>query len=187
MPPSNLVFLIDVSGSMREVDPPSDTGPGGKRIDKAKAALEQTVRGLDDGAFFNMLAFDDRIRTWEKVLQRAQPKVKANAIVWVQGLQELGMTHTDEALEKAFEDQNINTIYLLTDGAPMKMDPKTGQQINIDPQTILDKVATLNRFRKIKIFTMGFEAVSKEPNGEVFVGFLKQLAEQNGGKFIPIN
>ena len=60
------------------------------------------------------------------------------------------------------------------------------------------RVRNLNRLRKIKIFTLGFEGAGKWPPGSKYahtpvhdpaqlVGFLQRLARDHGGKYTRID
>ncbi|RME03372.1 MAG: VWA domain-containing protein [Planctomycetota bacterium] len=193
-----IIFVLDVSGSMTAVDPPSNEGgrpgtisPSGggnnpatgggqnnesrRRITRAKNELIKVVKMLDRDVKFNIIVFSSNVRSWKapEKLFWASPGNKASAIKWVQGLSANGFTWTDEALKEAFKNQEVNTIYLLSDGSPTK----DGQNM-MDTNKILEMVKKLNRFRKIRIFTLGFIGANRP--------FMQSLAEQNNGKYRDI-
>ncbi|RME03371.1 MAG: VWA domain-containing protein [Planctomycetota bacterium] len=180
-----LIFIIDISGSMTAEDPKTDNGGGGVRIERAKRELIKVVKNLSKKVKFNIIAYSHVIKPWKKgFLAPASRGNKYSAIKFVQSLKPEGLTRTDKALEEAFKNAEANTFYLLTDGVPTKMGQ--GRAEMIPPQEILDKVRGWNRFRKIKIYTLGFAEMAKGPGGSTFVSFLKKLAEENDGKFSPI-
>lgn len=185
-----IMFVIDVSGSMEAEDPPIDGQGGGKRIERVKQELIRTVNALKGDVHFNILAFSDTLRSWKRIerggLERASRGNKKDATKWVEGLQANGMTHTDEALEKAFELLEVNTIVLLSDGAPMKVNKQTNQQEDIDPSEILAKVKGWNRLRGVKIHTFCFEVFTQMAGAEPLLDFMGNLAKQNGGKMTLI-
>ena len=67
----------------------------------------------------------------------------------------------------AFDDENINSIYLVTDGKP---DNSCGM--------VLDEVKNINAHRHIKINTISFNCEDKTAND-----FLLQLSSENYGRY----
>ena len=209
----NIVFVIDTSGSMRyvmKIDIPGlgrgDGSDGGgssgggpmtpedrrlaefwTRMEMAKRELVRVIKKLGKDAFFNCVRFDS---TTSKFLKKAQPATNGNkkkAFKWIEGIRHKGNTSTMEALLQAFNaDARTNTIYFLSDGLPSK-DGKN----NDATRPILDKLFELNRFRKIKIHTFGYDPVpfpdpgNSQPNPDLVEAnkWLKELAEATGGKF----
>lgn len=132
-----VVFVIDVSGSMKEKDIPVEGDGGGgtnerpgtgarvlaTRIDVVKKALIAAIKGLKSDVRFNIVAFSTGSRSWrpaEKGLQSAGDAAKQDAIRWVAALEADGATETDTALEEAFKSLEMNTIVLLSDGQPVR-------------------------------------------------------------------
>jgi hypothetical protein len=85
------------------------------------------------------------------------------------------------ALEFAFEDPIVDTIYLITDGAPTHRGsfgpglPEDAPQLI---KEILRRTKVLNFRRGVRIFTLGFPGAEER--------FLKQLAEEHGGTYRAI-
>ncbi len=155
-----LVFVIDVSGSM-----------DGERIQKCKDQLKRCVEALEAGSRFTIVAYSSSVKTWERALQPATPQVKEKAYKFVDGLQASGTTATLAAMKAGFEVEGADAIVLLSDGAPT----------DAEPPAILDEVRGLNGFKRWRVDTFGFGGV-----GQSFNEFMKDLAEQHGGKFTPI-
>ncbi len=176
-----ILFIIDVSGSMAAEDPPAGDKQGGKRIERAKAELVKVVSALNPKYKFNIIAYSDGVRSWQKArIVPATPANRQSAIKWVQGMQPAGFTRTDKALEEGFKNNEINTIFLLSDGAPQKdMNPYTPAEI----EGIVEQVRNANKFRHVRVETFGFDAVAASPGGNVFVDFLKKLADENDGEY----
>ncbi|GIW72490.1 MAG: hypothetical protein KatS3mg102_2032 [Planctomycetota bacterium] len=131
------------------------------------------------------------IKPWRSIrrgspLHRATAANKADAITWVSALKADGATHTDDALEKAFEVLEVNTIVLLSDGAPARINQQQTGVDPIDPEEILQKVAGWNRLRGAKIYTFCFEVFKNNPAEQPLLDFMQKLAEQNGGKMTLI-
>lgn len=201
---TSVVFVIDVSGSMKMWDPndefPEEKYATGKppqsrvRIDRAKAELIRVVKKLSDDVSFNIISFSSAPRRWQRqVLQATPANVKA-AVTFVERLREGGGTETDRALEEAFKDPDIDTIFLLSDGSPEKfaeekLDAKYRDEILRDTKKT-------NRFRRVRINCLGFDepgiwpkylgarpkSLDPQKIGQL-IRFMKQLAADNGGMY----
>lgn len=140
----------------------------------------------------------------EPRLQPATEKNKADAAEWVGQLKANGATFTFNALKNAFQVEGADTIVLLSDGAPTEFDREKGTQMTTD--RILEEVAELNRFKRLRIDTFGFDPEapgmgaggarggSRGGAGPGLGGmggslseFLRKLAEQNGGAYKRID
>jgi Mg-chelatase subunit ChlD len=209
----NVIFVIDVSGTMRYVmkdDIPGlgsgdGTDSGGTkppteqitpendrlakfwtRIEMAKRALTKALSAFDQKVQFNIIKFHTKVLPMEKGLILAGAGRK-KAIDWVKNnvrFEPGGATNIAEALEKAFKvDRRVTEIYFLSDGLPSADGKK-----NDPPDPILEKVDAMNRFRKIKIHTFGYDPLilrSGDENPELIKAneFLKKLAKKTGGSF----
>jgi len=162
-----ITFIVDFSGSMsakmNRDDPKSPT-----RLEKAKEELSNVVKTLDKDVFFNLMFFGTSFKTWQANLSKATPQVRKVALEFIDKGGSMGGTNIYDPLEKAMEDVNVDTIYLLSDGAP-------GNGKFTIPADILREISKLNTTRRIVIHTISFGAKSS---------FLKDLAEQNGGTYV---
>ncbi len=193
-----LVFVLDISGSMSQPadveqqvssggpgeDPPPKSGSN--KLDVAKYELKKCIRKLDAKAQFNMIFYANTPEKWKANLVVASPANKAAAIAFIEDLKPTSMTNIYDSLEMAFNmamnghgnvvysdknyRQSVDTIYLMSDGAP-----NMGQIT--DTSEILAKIREMNRLRKIIIHTIGVGREQVE-------GFMRALAEENGGKFV---
>ncbi len=199
----NLTFVIDISGSMVLYDP-SDEYEGDdeerdrQRLVRAKVQLTSALKKLKPSTRFNIISFSHTITRWKKQLVPAKPKHVAAAVKFVRSLEPAGGTHTDEAIKAAFEDFSVDTIVLLTDGAPAKV--VNGRQRPGNPmglmKRILKYVKNVNAGRRVVIETFGFTGHGESPSSHpqtpaggdpsVFVKFLKRLASITGGSFHAI-
>ncbi|MDE0959540.1 MAG: VWA domain-containing protein [Planctomycetota bacterium] len=196
----NVVFLLDVSGSMEVVDDlpeePGDgagrsgTGVGGakeqpkptpkqqearQRIRRVQDELIRTIDKLPKDVRFNIITFNHEVHSMSKGLVSASSRRKKEAIQYVRGVQAAGETWTDHALREAFGAPNLKAIFLLSDGAPRR-----DNQL-LDTRPILQWVREANRFRRIRLNTVGFEQAGKKLRG-----FMKNLAIQNNGEYIEL-
>ena len=199
----NLIFVIDVSGSMAMFDQGRSTIKEAQkarvRLDRARKQLLVAIESLPKGARFNIIAYSNKVTAWQKSLKPASKSAIKSAGKFVKEFLARGATYTDDALKRAFEDSEADTIVLLSDGAPTKPEFPSGFLI----EQILKDIANLNAARKMRINTFGFEGVGRwpdkipgQPSGplplptpkdvEVFTGFMKQLAEDHHGSFQSI-
>jgi len=164
-----VIFILDVSGSMmesmygREVN-----GRGAARIDIAKQELQQAVKNLDAGALFNIYAFSNGVARWSpEGIGANNATTRQEALTWIERLGASGGTNLYDSVREAFEDKDVDTIFILSDGEPTVGD-------EIDPFRIREDVAKWNKYRKIKI-----NAIAIGGNLEV----LEWLAKDGGGTY----
>ena len=110
--PKTVIFVIDRSGSM-----------AGRKIEQAKGALEFVLNNLGDDDLFDIVAYDDRVETFEPELQRYTDDSRRAALDFVDGIRPGGSTNIDEALEAALglvseDDERPAYVLFLTDGLP---------------------------------------------------------------------
>jgi HEAT repeat protein len=140
-----VLFILDVSGSMNEPTRGQYVGEQGEpRFTLAKRELLKALDGLDQNSFFNIVTFSSGVSSWkDRILQKSETTL-AEAKEFVGRLAADGGTNLYSSLETAFEDPDVDTIYLLSDG-----EPSVGPVI--DPQGIRDRVAAWNRHRGVVI------------------------------------
>ncbi len=159
-----VTFVLDVSGSMAaKVDTAGRT-----RLDLAKAALIQALARFDKKVRFNIVFFSTPVRAWEKHLLPATRSNKRKAEAFVRSTRPMGATNIYGALEKAFQDKEVDTIYLLSDGAP------TAGKV-LDPRAIAKAVRAWNLTRRIVIHTISLGTPSP---------LLRELARESGGQYV---
>jgi HEAT repeat protein len=167
-----VAFLIDRSGSMqgRAMLQPEDRTEkprASTRWEVAKHQLMTVLPKLSEETLLNILFFGSDIRPWQDELVQLVPKVRDQAIEHVRKFPMGGSTNIYDALELAFADERVDTIYLLTDG-----EPSSGKVV--DPTEIRSRIGRLNRTRKVVIHTVSVGRKSR---------FLRLLAEENGGLY----
>ncbi len=150
-----IIFLLDTSGSMQ-----------GEKIKQAKNALIFCLNSLNPGDSFNLIDFDDRIKTFK---ERLLPVTKENinsGVKFIQGCEADGGTDINSALLEGLSEFNPEdkTSYLifLTDGLPT---------VRVtDIKKILENVKATNGSSRIFVFGVGFD---------VNTHFLDRLAKDN--------
>ena len=170
---SRVLFVLDVSRSMSWND----------RLETARKELVQVLEHLPQRTRFGVQTFSDATDAWTEKLVFATAENVRKAVRYVERLQPVRGTNTYEALRLAFKDEDVDTIFFLSDGAPT-WGPVT------EPDAILADVRELNRFRRVHIHTIAL--VKGEPpasaaaseNPVAMISFMKRLAEENDGKYV---
>jgi hypothetical protein len=200
----NIAFIVDISGSMVATDPLTpeqieklkrSTGVEGKenelekammedrrRIVRAKKELRKVVEGLSEDRNFNLIVYSTEVQKWQEMLVAADEKRRKSALEFIEALEADGITVTDLALGEALADPRIDTIYLITDGAPTHVGSQ-GPDLPPDAKELMARILAetkaMNHLRGVRIFTLGFEEAEE--------GFLEQLSAENGGRYVRID
>ncbi|MCZ6793540.1 MAG: hypothetical protein O7J95_08005 [Planctomycetota bacterium] len=175
------VVKIRGSGGRKAAMGQEKAGGGAKtvrrsRIDAVKQELIRTIGALPSTVHFNIISFNHEVGFFDSGvgLLQATTANKNRAARWVASLAPNGATRTDLALGRALQLQDVDTVYLLTDGAPKNVDNQ-----KIPPEAVLAYVRDQNRFRKCRINTIGFLQA-----GMSMRQFCKDLAKQNDGRCV---
>ena len=172
---SRVIFVLDISRSMG----------WNERLDSAKAELIQVLESLPATTRFNLVVFSDRAYTWNHRLTEATAVRVRRAVAFIRQQRPLSGTNTYEALVRAFEDPDADTVFFLSDGQP-----SVGRVI--DPQVILGRVRDWNRLRRVRIH--GVALLRGEPptafasleDPERSLWFMSRLCKDNDGHFKEI-
>lgn len=159
-----ICFVVDRSGSMRE---PLGTDKGRTRLDAAKEQLIQVVTALPATHHVNLIAYETGVQPLWAELRPLADDNRAGLLVVAQALPLGGGTNIFDALEMAFRDPKVDTIYLLTDGQPTEGAVR-------DPTAIVEEVQRWNRLRQVVIHCIGLGIDSD---------LLKRLAATSGGSY----
>lgn len=162
---THVAFLIDVSGSMS-----ANIGTDKKRtrLDEAKRQLRSAIEKLDSEREFNVIVYESGVHPYWDGIRKAKGKDKEDAMDRTAKLAIRGGTNICDALERAFADPAVDTIYLLTDGQP------SAGRIT-DVQELADEVRRWNYRRQIVIHCIAL--------GEDSV-LLKRLSKESGGSYV---
>jgi hypothetical protein len=168
----DVAFVVDVSGSMAEqLETTKIDGKPATRLEVVKQELVKALRGLDASALFNLITFSSGVTKWKEGVVALSDKTRAEAIDYVGHLGSRGGTNIYNALQAAFADPKVDTIFLLTDGEP-------SQGGVTDLQLIREHVARLNETRRVRIHCIGV--------GGDFP-LLEWLAQDAGGTYVKFN
>jgi HEAT repeat protein len=166
----SVVFVIDQSGSMAGGGSPF-IAPGnvaGSKWDTAVRELLDAVEQLEDGTDVNVILFETGVRPWRRSPQRLSKATRTSLKRFLGKLQPGGATNLYDALERALRTPDIETIVLLSDGAPTH-----GRFI--DPSSILAAVEDMNKRRGVVIHTVSIGGGSP---------LLRRIATQNDGEYV---
>ncbi|XP_078611702.1 inter-alpha-trypsin inhibitor heavy chain H4-like [Branchiostoma floridae x Branchiostoma japonicum] len=162
--PKNVIFVIDVSGSM-----------SGDKILQTKEAMAVILDELREMDFFNIVTFSDRTKRWKSELQVANQENIRAADTYVTSMVAEGGTNINDAILEASvlldpelrsrHDSRASMIVLLTDGQPTVGVTNTNQIIANARDYLAGNHA---------LFCLGF-------GYDVSFEFLERLALQNGG------
>jgi Ca-activated chloride channel family protein len=107
----NIIFILDTSGSMQ-----------GEKIRQAKGALAFCLNSLNTGDRFNVIDFDDEIKSFKTGLVRAGHQNIEEALSFVEKCEAEGGTNINDALLTGLKQIEGNGeasfIIFLTDGLP---------------------------------------------------------------------
>ena len=167
-----VIFIIDVSGSMEEnMRVQFEGGDALTRIEVARRELTLAIQGLARGALFNIVTFSSGVDAWLEGGVAAADKVsREEAEAFVSRLLPGGGTNLYESIQLAFEDPDVDTIFILSDG-----EPSMGEVT--DPAQIRKDVALWNKHRNITINTIGI-------GGRLSI--LEWLSEDSGGQHVKL-
>ena len=168
-----VVFVIDVSRSM------SWNG----RLDIARRELIQAIEHLPARTRFSIISFSDAAWTWSDRLLPATPETVRKAVRYVERLEPTSGTNSFEALRAALADEEVDSIYFLSDGYP-SMGAVT------DPDEILAQVREMNRWRRVRIHAIAMLRGDPPPefaaleDGTAAERFMRRLAADNDGRYV---
>jgi hypothetical protein len=166
-----IVFVLDASGSMNA---PLAERTRESRGSRAVNELSELLPRLPMRAEFDIVFFESSISGFGggRMVSRADKRIEA-ADSWLNSRQFDGGTNLFGGLEEAFTRKDVEEIILLTDGMPSAGEVQ-------DPHRILAWVQRWNRWRKVRISTIGLAAPRQADS------FLSKLAAQNRGVYRAI-
>jgi Ca-activated chloride channel family protein len=155
--PRDIVFVIDVSGSM-----------SGRKIEQARAAGRQLLESLRPTDRFRLIDFSSDVRAFRDGWTSATGGNLREAQAYLEQLRATGGTNIQGALEEALRldspKDRLPLVFFLTDGAPTVGETRV--------EAIAQRAAELRRERRL--FTFGIGA-------DVNAALIEQLALQGRG------
>ncbi len=191
----SLVYLLDASNSMKAPIRLNVTGTSSgreetSRFDACRRELIKSLSALAPDQEFNVIFFNNLVLAFRPRPVPATKENVARAIHWILQVRMRLLTDIYSALQLAFsmaggpkEDplvgDGVDTIFLLTDGAPYikKENGKSGRDRIPD---ILLAVSEWDPLKRVRIHCI---TVGKSLGRGVRKGFLRRLAALGGGEF----
>jgi hypothetical protein len=191
-----VVFLVDISGSMKLID---EKTPDPNKWPIVIETVGKVMRTIPDLEKFQVVVFSREARylfgrgEWQEYRGEASLKRVAEAL---KGTEPGGDTNLYSAFDLAFRlrSENLDTIYLFSDGLPTSgpgLTPQQEQSLNGNQQiellskhlrTTLKTWNTLRDSRRVKINSVGFFYESPEVGA-----FLWSLSRENEGSFVGMS
>ena len=168
---SRVIFLIDTSGSM-STEFQTDCGHWFNRLQYVVHDLHKILHHrVQPNLKFNIIHFNTHVHRWKHSLTQTTAHHLKEAEHYLDHLEADGQTNTHDALKMALDDEETDTIYLLSDGEP-----------STDMRTILlDLRGWLQQRRNpCVIHTIAFLLghTNNDPRPREFMG---QIAAMTGG------
>jgi hypothetical protein len=166
------VFCIDVSGSMKGKVKMGKKGPAASKVDIVKEELAKAVGGLTPENRFNIIAYDGKCSPWRdrgKLLKGTRATVKAGQ-AYARGLKIGSGTNIHDAMVAGLGVSGVETIYLLSDGAP---------SVGGNADQIRKRVGALNYLRGVRVVTYGFAGSDAK--------LMRDLASSHWGWYRALN
>uniref|UniRef100_A0A2K6FTW8 Inter-alpha-trypsin inhibitor heavy chain H3 n=1 Tax=Propithecus coquereli TaxID=379532 RepID=A0A2K6FTW8_PROCO len=146
--PKNVVFVIDVSGSM-----------AGRKIQQTRDALLKILDDMKEEDYLNFILFSGDVTTWREHLVQATAENLQEARAFVKTIEERGMTNLNDGLlrgigmlnkareERRVPERSTSIVIMLTDG-----EANTGVT---SPEKIQENVQNAIR-GKFPLYNLGF-------------------------------
>ncbi|XP_052046589.1 inter-alpha-trypsin inhibitor heavy chain H3 [Apodemus sylvaticus] len=164
--PKNIVFVIDVSGSM-----------SGRKIQQTREALLKILDDMKEDDYLNFILFSTDVTTWKDHLVQATPANLEEARTFVKNIHDKSMTNINDGLMRGIEmlnkareehivpERSTSIIIMLTDG-----DANMGES---RPEKIQENVRNAIG-GKFPLYNLGF-------GNNLNYNFLETLALENHG------
>lgn len=163
-----LSFLIDLSGSMWT---PGADGRTAKEVVEGKLAT--ALEGLPQEARFNLIPYTAEPIPWADSLQPASKRNKARALAHFADCSQRGSGNFWAAAMLALEDPEVDTLVVLSDGAP-----SGGERYELE--LIVSHFEELNLTRRVALDSVLVDASWR------LQGYWQRLAASTGGESISV-
>jgi hypothetical protein len=162
-----LCFVLDASRSMSK---PAPGGKGRTRWELVVRDLLAVLEKLPRDARLNVVLFQTEVVAWKPRLVPVSNRRACGK--WIGSIRPRGWTNLHDAVAAAIADDDVDAIYVLTDGVPSR-----GRETA--RAAILDELAYLNHYRLVQINCV--QAGGEKGLGKTWRGFLEQLARAHDG------
>ncbi|HZE97917.1 MAG TPA: HEAT repeat domain-containing protein [Planctomycetota bacterium] len=185
---TRIVFIIDNSLSMKEaatwkpeIQEKDEKLDGERAIDIARYELKRIIKGLPDGALYDIIGMYGRLALLSDKWVTSGATTRAASIKFVQGLEVKVGTDVHGALMRALDfsggtwntpprEDSIDSVFILSDGIP-----SVGL---MDRSQLSDRVLDAARFKRIAVTTIVIEGTKESQE------MLRRIADGSGGAYV---
>ncbi len=166
---AHVTFVLDASGSMSAAD-----SAGVSRWDRVRAELDRVLLTLGTSAEGNIVVFSDEAVTLFPSAVRFSPAAREKISKALEGRPPAGKTALYDGIAKAIEDPVVDSIIVLSDGAP-------SAGAHFTKTDLREGLKKANRWRRarVDVISVGTDEVAKK-----WRSLLKDVAEDHGGRCI---
>lgn len=179
----SIIYVVDISGSMSLTVEPFLNEAGiattGNRLDRAKVELRRSIGQLPESFAFNVVVYDECVRTMWNGTQKATAGNKEVAFAWIAALMPLGWTNTGLAVATALGEKGNLSVVLLSDGAPNFLDCAMNYVGSYDQHRELIRGQNTQGAR-VNAFGIG---VDGDPAAR---SFMQAVAADSGGSYFDV-
>lgn len=161
-------FLIDFSGSLWY-----EREGGRTRKQAVEECLRETLPALDEGTRFNLIPYTGRPHPWSNELVSATPRNVRRALDWFEDCRESGTGDFFQAALLALEDPQVDTVVVLTDGAPTG-----GRRWKLE--LLVPALVEANRYRGVAFDSIVVDAPPR------LVEHWRTLARETAGRCVAV-
>jgi len=182
-----VIFVVDTSGSM-ETKGEWGEDNSKKMMSRLDIVKDELCKVLETQITpqhkFNIITFAKGVTSWKSKPVKGSGGAISSAKSFIRKLKPEGVTYTYGALKEAFDNEDIDTIYFLSDGEPTY--PPNSDEAN--REWILGKVKAMNISKSRVIHTIAFmvgrgEDYGFEEDKPKCARFMESLAESTNGNF----
>jgi HEAT repeat protein len=185
---TKIVFIIDTSLSMKEpsswkpeIAEKDDKLDGDRAIDIARYELRRIIKGLPDGASYDIIGMYGRLALLSEKWVLSGTSSREKAVKFVQALEIKTGTDVHGALIRALDfsggnwntpprEDSVDSVFILTDGVP-----SVGL---MDRSQLADRILDAARFKRIAITAIAIEGTKDSQE------FLRKISTGTGGAFV---
>jgi hypothetical protein len=185
---TKIVFIIDTSLSMKEpatwkpeITEKDEKLDGDRAIDIARYELRRIIKGLPDGAYYDIIGMYGRLALLSEKWIVSGSATREKSVKFVQALEIKTGTDVHGAFMRALDfsggnwntpprEDSVDSVFILTDGVP-----SVGL---MDRSQVADRVLDAARFKRIAFTTIAIEGTKDSQD------LLRKIATGSGGAFV---
>ena len=167
-----LLLVLDHSKSMLS------KADGKTRLTRLREEVDRLFGRLDEYHYIDVHCFNDRLAVWNRRVVPCSDENLADATAFILRQRARGQTATYDALQSALvesDEQGVQRIIFVTDG-----EPTLGTVTH--PGEILRRLKLQNREMRVPIDVLAFDTARYPARA----AFMRRLASDHGGRFVPI-